>query len=167
MKKTVFILLCLTGGLHLYGQQNSEEQIAKAYMQAYSNWDFEKMSTFYHDSVRFHDPTAEAAFPNAAYKHQGKDAVKGFFSGVFNQQQPEFVRLKSNGEFSAANIFIFHSDFECILPSAWFGEGVEGKVFVSIPLDTILEIKDGKIYRHTDYGGYKIYNSQINAQLAK
>jgi hypothetical protein len=31
-------------------------------MQAYSDWDYEKMSTYYHDSIHFVDPTAQVAF---------------------------------------------------------------------------------------------------------
>lgn len=168
MYRILLFVLVLAIGNPLSAQNNADEneKIAKAYIAAYNNWDFEAMSKLHHDSIHFHDPTAEVAFANGSYKHDGKAAVKGFFSGVFNNGQPEHVKLVVKETFSSVNIFIFHSDFECVLPGSWFGKDVTEKVFVSIPLDTILEIKDGKVFRHTDYGDYSSYARQIQSQIS-
>lgn len=168
MRRTFLLISGLLLSSFLFSQSpQSNEEIARAYIAAYSDWDFEKMSSFYHDSVSFHDPTAEVSFPRGTYRHKGKAAVKNFFSGVFNNSQPDYVKLRVKDTFASGSIFIFHSDFECVLPSAWFGKDSTESVFISIPLDTIVEIKDGKVYRHTDYGDYTTYGEQIRVQTAK
>ena len=170
MKKDLLALLMFLLAPNLAISQHANQKdanVAEAYMEAYSNWDVEKMGELYHPDVHFHDPTAEVAFPNGKYEFTGKQNVKGFFEGVWNKSKPNYIELQIANRFTVGNIYIFHSIFHSILPGDWFGKDITEKVFISITLDSIIEISDGLIISHTDYADYTTYNKQIQAQLAK
>ena len=142
------------------------QDIALDYMQAYSDWNYKRMSSFYHDSIHFHDPTAELAF-NGRYEFFGVDSVKNFIKNAFGGAIPEFLVFKVNENFVSNDFVIINSTFESILPKAWFGDKTKGKVFVSLPFVTILKFKANKIISHTDYADYKTYKYQISLQMEK
>ena len=137
-------------------------------MEAYGNWDFETMKTFYHEAVVFEDPTASVAF-ETTFKAEGKENVYGFFRNIFKDQfkddKPPYVNFKVAKRFQSDHFVIFNTVFESLLPLAWFRESGEEKILVVMPFVTILEFEGDKIIGHTDYGDYKTYNEQIQAQL--
>jgi limonene-1,2-epoxide hydrolase len=77
------------------------------------------------------------------------------------------VVFKLNSHFKSDNFVIINSTFESILPDEWFGNNANGKVFVSLPIVTILKFVGDKIISHTDYADYNTYKKQIQLQMKK
>lgn len=151
--------------------QTKEElnhKIATDYMQAYGNWDFDKMKTFYADNIHFEDPTAKEAF-GQPFIFDGKENVYNFFSGVFKDRfendKPPYVHFTIEKNYTSGSYVVINSTFECVLPSSWFKKDSNETILISIPFVTILCIENGLITKHTDYGDYSKYKEQINAQI--
>lgn len=173
MKNFSFFFACLmviTMDSFAQTKTDSIETVAREYMKAYSNWDFEKMKSFYSDGVHFEDPTATEAF-GQPYVFDGKEKVHGFFNNVFKDRfkndRPPYVKFNMERVFSTGSLVIISSTFECIVPTSWYKEKSDEALLISIPFVTILEVKNGQITKHFDYGDYKKYNAQIRAQLNK
>lgn len=172
--KSLLILFCLIS-FNLFSQTNTKEKQAKKdnitdlaiqYLSAYSDWDVAKMKTFYSDSIHFKDPTAIEAF-NSDYDVVGKEKVAAKFKSVFPDVLPEHVSFNIKTHFKSGTFVIINSTFELILPKSWYGDAASGKIFVSVPMITILRFKDQKIISHQDYVDYDSYNKQISFQLKK
>ena len=166
---SALILLMLTFNVALsQTAQDSIRQIAYDYMEAYGDWDFDKMKTFYHDDIFFNDPTASKAF-NTDFSAKGKENVYNFFKNIFNGQfkndKPPYVKFKIEKSFQSNGYCIFNTVFESILPVSWFKKDSNEKILISMPFVTILEFQGNKILSHTDYGDYVTYQEQIDAQL--
>lgn len=166
---TLLISFLTLGFVSAQVSEGSIEQIAKNYINAYSDWDFDKMKTFYANDIVFNDPTASKAF-NSNFKKTGKEDVYNFFKNVFKGQfknnKPPYIKFKIEKSFQSNNYVIFNTVFESIIPVSWFKQNSNEKVLISMPFVTILEFnKDKKIISHTDYGDYSAYKEQINAQL--
>ncbi|MVO07609.1 hypothetical protein GOQ30_00355 [Flavobacterium sp. TP390] len=172
MKKTLTLTLLLIISTLSFGQtnENQNEKLALAYMQAYGKWDFDTMKTFYADAIHFEDPTAKAAFQQD-FVFDGKENVYQFFKTVFKDKfkndKPPYVNFVIEKVFTSGNHTIINSTFECVLPNAWFQEKTNETILVAIPFVTILTIEKGKITQHIDYGNYTKYFEQIKAQVKK
>lgn len=170
MKFTVIITLIFSVFHPCFSQEsdNTVEKIALEYMEAYGDWDFDRMKTFYADNVIFEDPTGTEAF-GQAFKFEGKEKVHSFFKGIFKDKfendKPPYVSFIIEKTFFSGSHAIINSTFECIIPTSWYKEGSDETVLISVPFVTILQIKNGLIESHTDYGDYKKYNTQIQSQL--
>lgn len=151
-------------------KKDSIENIATEYMKAYGNWDFDKMKTFYSEDIRFEDPTGSEAFGQTMMV-EGKENVYMFFKDVFKDRfkddKPPYVNFIIDKKFISGSFIIMNTTFECVLPTSWFKENSSETVLVSIPFVTILEIENGLIKKHTDYGDYSKYKAQIKAQTNK
>ncbi|MFI0429411.1 nuclear transport factor 2 family protein [Mariniflexile sp. HMF6888] len=170
-KHTLFVLLILTPFL-FYSQSDigsqSHKTIALSYMEAYGDWDFDTMKTFYAENIHFEDPTGSEVF-NQKFDFNGIKEVYNFFRGVFKNgfenERPPYVDFRIEKVFESGSFIIINSTFECQLPNAWFKEPSSERILISIPFLTILQIENGKIISHTDYGGYDSYMKQIQAQI--
>lgn len=136
------------------------------YYRAYSRWDVAAMSTFFHDSIDFKDLTAKDSFAGGEFEHRGKEAVTKFWSGIFGDHQLSFVDMTVHNTFTAADFVIANTTLSLVLPALWTGNA-PGKVYVSLPIKTLLKFKDGKIISQSDFADYTLYNKQIQAQLTK
>ncbi len=145
-------------------QESYNASVASEYMAAYSNKDVAKMSEYYDSAVEFKDLTANDFFNSTDYEKTGKEAVSQFWQGVLIDSKAKYSKVKVNGLFSSASYVILNTTFSMILPSSWTG-GNEN-VFVSIPIKTILQIKNGKVHKHWDFADYKTYQKQIALQTA-
>lgn len=170
--KSLLILFCLIS-FNVFSQTNTKEKQAKKvdiinlatqYISAYSDWDVAKMKTFYSDSIHFNDPTAIEVF-NSDYDVVGKEKVANKFKSVFPDIKPEYVSFNIKSHFKSGTFVIINSTFELILPKSWYGDAASGKIFVSVPMVTILRFKEQKIISHQDYVDYDSYNKQISYQL--
>ena len=170
MKFTLIITLFLAVFNYSFSQQSDSnvEKIALEYMEAYGNWDFDKMKTFYADNVIFEDPTGTEAF-GQSFMYEGKEKVHSFFQGIFKDKfendKPPYVDFIIEKTFFSGSFAIINSTFECVIPTSWYKEGSDETVLVAVPFVTVLKIKNGLIESHTDYGDYKKYNTQIQSQL--
>ena len=157
---------------NLFAQQQAKPKadigkLALEFMHAYSDWDTDKMGNYYDDAVHFEDPTANDAFNNGS-DVTGKDSVLKFIKAIF-KEKTDFVRFDVKSHFVSKNYVVVQSLFETIIPQAWLGpKGSEfGKVFISIPVTTVLHFKDDKIIEHIDYADYNTYLKQIRLQTTK
>lgn len=172
MKRAFYSILFLLLNLYSFGQteKNSSNKIALDYMEAYGNWDFDKMKTFYSENIHFEDPTAKEAFKQS-FVFDGKDNVQNFFKNVFKDKfkndKPPYINFIIEKSYTSGVHTIINSTFECILPTSWFKENSTETVLISVPFTTILTIENGLINRHIDYGNYAKYFEQINAQIKK
>ncbi len=140
--------------------------VIENFYKSYSNWDIPGMTSCYADNIEFKDLTAKEAFPRGVYEHSGKAKVSAFWSGIFGDIKLGYVDVKLNSAFSAGNFVIANSMFSMVLPTEWTGKD-SGKVFISIPIKTLFQLKDGKIVTHYDFADYDSYNKQIQAQISK
>ena len=165
---TLIILVLTFSTVSAQTSQEPIKQIAKNYIEAYGDWDFDKMKLFYDEDIFFSDPTASKKF-NTDFSAKGKENVYLFFKNIFKEQfkndKPPYVKLKIEKSFQSNNYVIFNTVFESILPVSWFKKDSNEKILVSMPLVTILEFRNNKILSHTDYGDYSTYQEQIDAQL--
>ncbi|TJY37785.1 nuclear transport factor 2 family protein [Pontimicrobium aquaticum] len=172
-KSKLIITLLLLTSFFSYGQTpsagRSSEDLALEYMEAYGNWDFDKMKTFYDDNIRFQDPTATEAF-KSAFETVGKEKVYTMFKGVyqaFENNKPPYISINVDKIFSSGSFVVVNSTYQSVLPNVWYKNSNTEKIMVSIPILTILQIKNGKIVSHKDYADYDTWNKQIQAQLTK
>jgi hypothetical protein len=165
---TLLLTLTICSSAVSQTQKDSIKHKAIEYIKAYGDWDFEKMKTFYADSITFSDPTASKAF-KVHFSATGKENVytffKNIFKGQFENNKPKYVKFRINKSFQSDNFVILNTTFESILPITWFKENSNEKVLISMPFVTILEFENNKIIKHTDYGNYTIYKEQINVQI--
>lgn len=142
-----------------------EEQnvaIAKDYLKMYSRNDLNGMEKYYTDTSNFIDPTANDAFNTNQYVGKGKESVLKTFKEVFDSTKDTYFNFDLKTTFYSGNYVMMNSTFSMILPDTWS----EGKnVYVSIPVLTILKIKNGKILEHIDYANYDLYKKQIKLQV--
>lgn len=134
------------------------------YYEAYGRWDVPKMSSFYHDSITFMDLTAKDTFKGGKFEHQGKGEVTQFWSGIFGNTPLEYVSMTVHNTFTAGDYVVANTTLSLLLPPSWTGNA-PGKVYVSLPIKTLLRFKDGKIISQFDFADYATYNKQIEIQL--
>ncbi|MEZ4943967.1 MAG: nuclear transport factor 2 family protein [Cyclobacteriaceae bacterium] len=144
-------------------KDNPNVAITMAYMDAYSRWDTQTMSTFFHDSISFKDLTAKDAFKGGKFEHEGKPNVAGFWNGIFGDQRLEFVDMVVHNTFQAGSYVMLNTTLSMILPQSWTGNA-PGKVYVSLPIKTALKFENGKIISQRDFADYAVYNKQIQIQ---
>lgn len=164
VKKLVYLVLFLVT-FHVISQEKEGaiKDLALNYMKAYSNWDYAKMNTFYTDSIHFKDPTAQEVF-GLGYDLVGKDKVTTFFKSIFPNALPEHLSFIIKEHFVSGSHVVVNATFNLILPEGWYGGGRSGKIFVSVPLVTILRFQGEKIMMHHDYVDYNSYLKQIRLQ---
>ena len=153
------------GNHHVEYPEEANIQIARDYMEAYSRLDVAKMKSFYADSVEFKDLTAKEAFKGNVFEFYGKDAVANFWQKNLADAKPGFTQVLVEGAFFSGSFVMLNTRFSMVLPPSWTG-GVQ-HVYVNIPIKTILQIKDGKIYRHYDFADYSLYQQQIALQTKR
>ena len=167
MKKTMVLILGVTLlGIPMNAQNETKtiEELALGYMAAYSEWNPQKMGSFYADSVQFKDPTALEVF-GPKFNVQGKDELVELMAGIFPDGPPEYVNFAVKDYFVSGTYAVVNSTFELVLPKQWYGEAADGEIFVSVPITTILRFKEGKLVSHQDYVDYNNYQKQIKLQL--
>lgn len=169
--KQFFLIIILSAIIKIsYAQSSTRflDTLASDYMEAYGKWDFDKMKTFYSDTIHFEDPTGSEQF-GQHYFIDGKENVyhffKDMFKGSFKDNKPRYVNFIIDKKIITESYAIFSSTFECIIPTNWYKENSNESILISIPFVTILRFRNGKIISHSDFGDYTTYIKQIRAQL--
>lgn len=140
----------------------SQKDIIEQFYQAFQNLDAEKMVSFYHDEVQFHDPGFGSL--------KGNDA-KNMWRMLCAKANNFSLDYNSITETSA--------HWEATYTFSLTGNKVINKINASF------EFKDGKIYKHTDVfnlhkwasqafgvkglllGGTKFFKKKLNVQTQK
>jgi limonene-1,2-epoxide hydrolase/ketosteroid isomerase-like protein len=150
------------GGQLTSGSGESNLKVVTDFFRAYSDWNIPLMTSFYSDNIEFKDLTAKEAFKGGRYEHSGKASTTAFWSGIFGDTKPPFLKVNLESAFASGDFVVANTRFSLELPISWTG-GKKG-LFVNVPIKTLLEVKEGKIVRHYDFVDYKLYNQQINIQ---
>jgi len=134
---------------------NDIKTMFQAYVEAGNIPDVEKSITFFTDDCVYED----AALHIIA---RGKKELRSFLSYIYREVPDFHIELKSffnSGHWAAS---------EWIMSGAWTQSTdpkvqPTGKSF-AVPGASIIEIKDGKILRNTDYWNLTDYRQQVGLQ---
>lgn len=148
--------------------EQSVKQIAKAYLKAFYDLDYQKLRSFYTSESFWVDPSTKVIYPNPNHVVQpskGGDKIiadlqKGF-KGVFDAHYG-FEKAFYSREFVS-----IWGTYTYKIPAKYF-QGLQNSEAIfqfKIPLNTLLIIKDGKILEHTEYGDWSNWLQQANAQI--
>jgi ketosteroid isomerase-like protein len=125
--------------------------IAEAYLAAYSTFDVSKMAPFYADDAVFSDPTSVGQIPGYdAFFFNGKDAIikgLGDYAATYNRFSLNYDLMR---RYESAGVVVFVANL------TYQGETKDGQQFSGgSPIVTVVEVKGGKVTRHSDYFDYK------------
>lgn len=125
--------------------------IAEKYLAAYSTFDVSKMAPFYADDAVFYDPTSAGQVPgHEAFIFEGKDAILKNLGAYAAGYKNFSVRYDLERRYDSAGVVVFIADL------AYQGETKDGQKFSGgNPIVTVIEIRDGKVARHSDFFDYK------------
>lgn len=125
--------------------------LAEDYLAAYSTFDTAKFGPFYADNAVFSDPTSHGFAPGGgAFEYDGKAAiVKGL--GDYAAQYKSFsVHYDLERRYESGGVVVF------IAALTYESTSKDGKVYTGTnPVVTVVEVRDGKVVRHTDYYDYR------------
>lgn len=151
------------GGVPIDQDDHGNLEVVRNFYQAYAKWDVPTMTSFYADNIEFKDLTASDAFPNTINEHYGKEKVVAAWSGLFKENKPAYLNMELNSAYYSGDYVIANTTYSMVLPSAWVPNN-PGKVFISMPVKTLFQLKNGKIVKHYDFADYDLFNQQIRAQ---
>lgn len=143
-------------------KEKSNVDVALNYMAAYAASDVQAMSAFYTSGVVFKDLTAKDFFGSSNFEQTGKANVAEFWKAVLVDTQAKYLSVNVNSTFYSGSYVMLNTTFSMVLPPTWTG-GKEN-VLVSFPIQTVLQIIDGRVAQHWDFADYDSYRSQISIQ---
>ncbi len=166
MKKIkILILFCFSVTALQYAQNKTPLKdstvvttaISEQYIQWYLNLNFDALGTLMHQDFSFEDPTAAMLF--GWNKPEGKENALAFFKTNYasiTEMKADIIRKIISGN---------HAIYEMQLHFKFYQNEDKDLISISMPLITILAIKDGKVIEHKDYANYNDYIEQYRAQV--
>lgn len=133
--------------------QPTNLSISLNYLKAYEELDFDKMGTFYHDSIVFEDLIYEEVY-NQPGRIAGKDNVVKTWKSVF-QHKPEYVRIAVREAFASGSYVVLDQIFENMTRAGEKTALIKGQML------TVLKFKGGKIIEQKDFAEYSAFNRQM------
>lgn len=133
------------------------EEVANAYFKAYSEMDFEKMATLYHNNIQFEDNTYMDNSGKGAYL-KGKETIKNTFQNIYF---PKAKKAKFNEEerFFSGTQGIFRGKGTSYIKGSAAGKSDKETILYTSPYVMVLtfemEGEQLKIVHHTDHVNYK------------
>ena len=154
MKSTYLTIAILVCSVQVTVSQSNQDNLSHAlsYLKAYEALDFDKMSSYYHDSVIYEDPIAEAVFKKTGYI-KGKTAVVKKIKADY-QQKPEYIRITVRESFSSGSYVILNQIIESLT-----GTGNKQYLRKGETL-TVLRFENGKIIGQKEFKEYDAFNRQ-------
>jgi len=149
---SVILVLAFSGtAIAQTAADETATSVAEAYLAAYSTFDVSKMAPFYADDAVFNDPTSVGQIPgHAGFIFDGKDAILkgiGDYAGTYKSLS---LKYDLQRRYESAGIVVF------IAKLTYEGETKDGQEFSGgSPIVTVVEVKGGKVTRHSDYFDYK------------
>lgn len=151
----------------LFAKRKSIKDIAKEYLKAFYDLNYEKLETFYTDKSFWYDPSTSIITPNVQ-KSIGKDKIIADLRSGFNGVQDAkytFEKVFYSGPYVA-----IWGNYYYRIPAKYFqGMMHSDAIFeFNIPMVTNLVIKDGKVLEHLEHADWSSWGkqAQINAQKA-
>lgn len=131
---------------------------SRAYIDAYFTEDIETCRKYLHDSVTWQDPT----FTEINAKNEkvvGKEEMLAHLQAMGEEITDLGFDIEQH--YISANIAVF----EGWMKYSWTDTSIDKKYDFKLREVTILEYKDGKVFKHTDYGDFKAWRKQYKAQM--
>ncbi|MEQ8924682.1 MAG: nuclear transport factor 2 family protein [Fulvivirga sp.] len=148
---SVFGLLTLTG----YGQSNVE--IVNNFLKAYEELDFDKMATYWDDSVRIQDVVIGDLY-GLEDTHYGREKALSLWKQAF-ANKPNYIKISVREMFTSKNFVIVDQFFESSTTR-------NGKTSVSNgEMISAFKIADGKIQEQYDFGDYYSWDRQTRSVI--
>lgn len=148
------ILLPLMGGL-AQAQSGTEtemteaERVARAYMEAYSNVDFDAMGQLMAEDIVFEDPTSIPAGHSGIHR-EGREAVLQGFREFEQRDHPITLGLQWGIVYESNDRVIFMGQVQARFPSRQRNRDV---IWAS-PQTSVVTVEDGRVVHHVDYADY-------------
>lgn len=122
------------------------EQVGQAYAHAYIAMDWDRIESLLHDEASFEDSTANLIFGGGRY--DGKAAMMTLFrEGYTGISSLKLTPLRS---FASGEVYVEEGQLD------WGVDMGGGRIVESsMPILTILTMKDGKVWKHRDYADYR------------
>lgn len=157
MKNLVSVLagafsILVVSGAHASEPAASHDviDVAERYLAAYSTFDPEKMAPFYADDAVFSDPTSTTQNAEGGpFIFEGKEAIlKGL--GDYAAQYKSFsVSYDVERRYESNGVVVFVSTLSYVAVTN------DDQTYTgAAPIVTAVEVRDGKVARHTDYYDY-------------
>ena len=126
----------------------AETSLADRYLDAYRDFDVQKMAEFYSDDAVFIDPTAEF-WGGDGFNKQGKETVVAGLNDFVSKFDDINLDFNVDHHYEAAgyNVYTGMAKLELLK---------KGKLTTSCGrLTTIVSVKEDKVIEHRDYFDYK------------
>lgn len=150
---TVALLIVMTTMVAGVAQPTDNLTLARNYLKAYEELDFDKMGTFYHDSVVFEDLIYEEVYKQPG-RVTGKEKVINTWKVTF-QHKPEYIRITVREAFASGSYVVLDQIFENMTRAGEKTSLIKGQML------TVLKFKDGKIIEQQDFAEYSAFSRQM------
>lgn len=147
MKKTLTLLsLCFVSFNLFANTQAQNADIAQVYFDAYIARDWQTLASYFDEQGSFGDATAKPVFGDVAV--EGKEDTIAYFTR--NYASIKAMSFNSSRQWVSGDIAVFEGTLN------WQLEIAENQIVDTrgMPFITILELKNGRVFRHRDYADY-------------
>jgi len=145
-KLLVLLSLCFVSFNLFANSQAQNADIAQSYFDAYIARDWQTLASYFDEEGSFADTTAKPVFGDVAV--EGKEETLAYFTR--NYASIKAMSFHSSRQWVSGDIAVFEGTLN------WQLEIAENKVVdtQNMPFITILELKNGRVFRHRDYADY-------------
>lgn len=126
-------------------------RIADDYLAVYSSFDVTKLAPFYADDAVFYDPTSVGQVPGEGpFIFEGKEAILKNLGAYAAGYRSFSVAYDLERRYESAGVVVYVANL------SYKGETKDGQAFTGAnPIVTVIEVKNGKVARHSDFFDYK------------
>lgn len=142
-----------------FARSAATEKVATEFVERYFKMQFAEMELLSDPDISFDDPTANPIFGSEIVT--GREAVfKAKREGFADINSIEFHQTRS---FFAADYAVFEGVIDWSFPGQKAGRIISIK---GMPLVIVLQLRDGRVISHRDYGDYRVFMKQYREQAA-
>ncbi|QSE96109.1 nuclear transport factor 2 family protein [Fulvivirga lutea] len=155
MKRIIMISALAFIGVASYSQSNVE--IANKFFEAYEAQDFDKMASYWHDSVRGQDVVYGDLFKTQD-TYFGRETILSLWKEAF-RIKPNYINIDIREQFTSGNFVVTDQLFETSTTR-------DGKVnVIHGEMITVFKFENGKIREQYDFGDYYAWDRQTKSAM--
>ena len=150
---TVFAVTCLAfapAAMAQDAEMSDAERIARDYMTAYSEVDFERMGTFMAEDIVFSDTTAPGTNSPNGLEGRTRDSALALLNEFAEQYNPIELGFVWDTVFESNNRVIFMGYVNALYPTDQAGQVFRWRAEQA----TVVTVIDGQVVRHQDFANY-------------
>tara|TARA_R110000868_G_scaffold45045_3_gene149905 strand:- start:50473 stop:50967 length:495 start_codon:yes stop_codon:yes gene_type:complete len=134
------------------------ERVARAYMQAYSDIDWDGMLALTDEDILFTDETGMGeGVPADGYRDEGIAARRASLEEFSETYHPITLGLQWDTVFESNGRVVFMGEVNALYPTQ-----TEGRLFRwRSPQVSVITVRDGKVVRHEDFANYATPDQSI------